>query len=414
MDSLASFPAVRSRQLESFHFSREFELLLTCCSVNHEQSQGRDVAACMEDGVDWTVVLRLAEHHGVLPLIYQSLRGLATNVPSRIADGLRKSYEHNARRNLAFTAELFRIVDFLEARGIATIPHKGPVLAESVYGDLALRSFSDLDILVRPSDVQRARTAVKEFGYVPTLSLSSAEEQAYLATGYEYTFDGPAGRNILELQWNILPRFYAVDFDWGQLFERAVSASVSSRTVRALCPEDLLLSLCVHATKHVWIRLCWLRDIAGMLQTQVVDWSIVEHRAAKLGIRRMLQVSLMLAHRLLDANLPDSIYETLQDDVVERLCNEAIQRLAAGKEFNPESFAYFGLMLELRERVRDKLRFAYRLTFTPSLGEWQLVRLPGPLFFLYRIVRVARLLARVFLPNSKERLEVKGNEAKSA
>ena len=399
MPSLASSPAVRSRPLESFHCSREFELLLTCCSVTREESNGRDVAAFVEGGVDWRRVLRLAEHHGVLPLLYETLRGPAANVPSGIVEELRRSYEQNARRNLKFTAELFRILDSLDARGLATIPHKGPVLTESVYGDLALRSFSDLDILVRPSDVQHARTVVQELGYVPTLSLSSAEERAYLATGYEYTFDGPAGRNLLELQWNIVPRFYAVDFDCGQLFERAVSASVSGRTVQALCPEDLLLSLCVHAAKHAWIRLCWLRDIAGLLQTQVVDWRLIEQRANKLGIRRMLQISLALARRLLGADVPDSMREKSQDGVVERLCHEVTQRLVAGEEFNPESVAYFWLMLRLRERVRDKLRFAYRLTFTPSLGEWRLVRLPESLSFLYRIVRVARLLAKVFRPS---------------
>jgi hypothetical protein len=353
----------------------------------------------MEDGVDWIMVLRLAEHHGMLPVLYQSLRELTANVPPGIVDDLRKSYEHNARRNLKFTAELFRILDSLEAHGIISIPQKGPVLAESIYGDLALRSFSDLDILVSPSDVLRVRTVVQELGYAPTLSLSSLEERAYLATGYEYSFDGPAGRNLLELQWNIVPRFYAVDFDCGELLERAVSANVSGRTVRALCPEDLLLSLCVHAAKHAWIRLCWLRDIAGVLQSQVADWSTIERQAAELGIKRMLEVSLVLAHRLLGADVPDSMREKSQDGVVERLCNEVTQRLVAGEEFNPESLAYFWLMLRLRENVRDKLRFAYRLTFTPSLGEWRLVRLPESLFFLYRIVRVARLLARVFRPS---------------
>ena len=411
MPSLASSPAVRSRRLESLHISGEFELLLTCCSANHEESDGREVAARVEDGVDWTVVFRLAEHHGVLPLLYQSLSGVTAKVPSSIVDDLRKSYEHNARRNLKFTAELFRILDSLEVHGITSIPLKGPVLAERVYGELALRFFSDLDILVSPSDVLRAKKVLEPLGYTPTLSLTSTEERAYLATGYEYTFDGPAGRNLLELQWNFVPRFYAVDFDCGQLLARAVSVDLSGRTVRALCPEDLLLSLCVHAAKHAWIRLCWLRDIAGVVQSQAVDWSTIERRAAELGIRRIVQVSLVLAHRLLGANVPHSIRGTSQDDAVERLCNEATQRLAAGEEYNAESLAYFWLMFRLRERVRDKLRFACRLIFTPSLGEWRLVRLPGSLFSLYRIVRVARLLARVF--RSKERAGPKENEAKT-
>jgi hypothetical protein len=69
---------------------------------------------------------------------------------------LRARFEEIARKNLRFTAELIRILNCLESHGIAAIPFKGPTLAESVYGNLALREFSDLDILVRQSDFPRA------------------------------------------------------------------------------------------------------------------------------------------------------------------------------------------------------------------------------------------------------------------
>jgi len=49
----------------------------------------------------------------------------------------------------------------------------------------------------------------------------------------------------------------------------------------------------------------------------------------------------------------------------------------------------------LRERARDKLRFLFRLAFTPSIGEWEVVRLPAPLFPLYRIIRLFRLAGRL-------------------
>ena len=38
------------------------------------------------------------------------------------------------------------------------VPVKGPVLASTAYGDIAMREFVDLDILVRPSDVASAMT----------------------------------------------------------------------------------------------------------------------------------------------------------------------------------------------------------------------------------------------------------------
>jgi len=70
-----------------------------------------------------------------------------------------------------------------------------------------------------------------------------------LESGYERAFDGPAGRNLLEIQWGILPRFYAVDFNLDGFFARASHANMGGRTVKNSLPEDLLLVLCVHAAK---------------------------------------------------------------------------------------------------------------------------------------------------------------------
>jgi hypothetical protein len=53
------------------------------------------------------------------------------------------------------------------------------------------------------------------------------------------------------------------------------------------------------------------------------------------------------------------------------------------------------LMLRLRERRADRLRFLSRLAFTPGPGEWKAVRLPVAFFPLYRLVRVGRLAARL-------------------
>ncbi len=340
----------------------------------------------------WHEVLRAAENHGVSPLVYQAVQGLSHEVPPAAWDDLRRRYEHNARKNLKLTAELFRIMDCFESHGITAIPYKGPVLAEIVYGDLALREFSDLDILVRPADVQRAKLALEDLGYAPNVQVSEAHQRAYLTSGYEYTFDGPAGKNLLEIQWAILPRFYAVDFSLETIFERATFAELGGRIVRTLCPEDLLLTLCVHAAKHAWTRLCWLRDIATVV-SQSMDWNAVEHMARRFGIERVLGVSLKLAQNLLTARVPDSRF-TQYDSVAESLCLEVAQRLPNVEHYSTESLEYFRLMMRLRERMSDKIRLASRLAFTPGMGEWQTVRLPRPLFPLYRGVRLLRIASR--------------------
>jgi hypothetical protein len=104
----------------------------------------------------------------------------------------------------------------------------------------------------------------------------------------------------------------------------------------------------------------------------------------------------VLAHRLLEADLPDAVRQKLEDDrEIESLCAAIARLLRTAEEFNAESAAYFRLMIRLRERPSDKLRFLFRLAVTPGVGEWNAVRLPAALFPLYRVVRVFRLLAKL-------------------
>ena len=384
-------PSVGLPDLARFTFSAEFQLLLACCSLR--TTKDADVRSRIEASVDWGQVLRLAEHHNVMPLVYQSLREVSEAVPAGILNEVHARYQNNARKNLRFTAELFRILDCLESHRIPAIPFKGPVLAETVYGNLALREFSDLDILVRRRDFLRAKVAVRELGFTPAWRLSNAEESAYLTSGYECAFDGPAGRNLLELQWGIVPAFYAVDFDLEEFFERASRCDFGNRSVVALSPEDLLLSLGVHTSKHAWIRLCWLRDVAGVAQSTALNWACVWQEARRLGIERILTINLRLANMLLGAGACQSEQQRDHPETI-AISDRIAADMPSAEEYSTESLEYFRLMLRLRERRSDRVRFALRLLFTPSVGEWSVVRLPGPLFPLYRLIRLFRVAAR--------------------
>src|ERR1039457_2804122 len=111
-----------------------------------------------------------------------------------------------------------------------------------------------MDLFVRKQDVARIKSAVRDLGYTPRVLIPEDAEQDYIASGYECTFDSPAGRNLLELQWALQPRFYAVDFDMNGLFKRAVKVSVAGRRVQTPSPEDLLLVLSVHAAAVIRLR----------------------------------------------------------------------------------------------------------------------------------------------------------------
>ena len=165
------------------------------------------------------------------------------------------------------------------------MPYKGVALAEWLYGDIALRQAGDIDLLDPPAELPRIRDAVRELGYTPHLALSAAEERAYLKSGYECAFDGAAGPNLLEVQWAIQPRFYAVDFDMDALVPARRQRSPSPDIDEYALTRRFILVLSVHAAKHVWGRLIWLCDIARIMSIPTLDWTWIASQATTLGNR---------------------------------------------------------------------------------------------------------------------------------
>lgn len=369
-----------------------WDLLLTACAVGPREAGLREL---LEQQVDWQAVLRLADYHGASYLLHEKLSSLNANVPSAILAPLRASYQTNVQRSLLLARELVRVLDCLNEQGIEAVPYKGLVLSESYYGDMAMRPSGDNDLFVRKCDALRAKSVLGALGYSLREPIPAAAELDYLSYGYECTFDSPAGKNLLELQWALEPRFYSVEYDMHGLFARAVTATVAGREVKTPSPEDLVLVLSIHAAKHVWERLIWLCDIVRIIKRQNLNWEWIREQARQLGVMRILHITLLLAKRLLGAKLPATLERELDaDHAAGKFAQRFASQLAAGASYDVSGVSYFRLMMQLRERSTDRWKFFARLAFTPGPGEWDAIRLPRALFPLYRLVRMARLTAK--------------------
>jgi hypothetical protein len=413
---LAAFSAgvysVLSSHPHSVSPNRTLDLLCACCAAKPTAQQIARIAIFNLADFDWQEFLHRAEHHGVVALVARNLTEHAADLTPEIRQSLLSLYATNLRRNLWFTAELLRIMKHLAERNLRAIPFKGPVLAQSAYGDLALRSFSDLDLLISPADFARAKQALADIGYHPSKPLTSAVERLWLRTGYERSFDSPAGKNLLELQWHLLPYFYAVDprpaqLQFDDLWSRSrriaigdgkVSNATSADTANLPCliPEDSLLALSLHAAKHLWTRLIWVADIAEILRTPNLDLNVVIKRAHAAGTTRILGLSFWLANNLLGAPVPAAAEQLIDaDPEIPLLGHACSDRLARGATYDFDSTEYFRQIRQLRERPSDRRRYLWRLFWTPGEGDVEAVTLPSVMFPLYHGVRGARLLRKI-------------------
>lgn len=387
--------------------SNLFDRMCDCAVTRPNAEQAGRIANWKIGEADWATFVNLAEFHGVLPLAVRNLTQFANALPDDLRPLLQALSDGNLRRSLWFAAELIRILGYFRQEGIRVVPYKGPVLAQAAYGDTALRGFTDLDLLIAPADLDRAKLVLAKCGYWPSKEFSPAVERLFLRTGYEISFDCRDAKNLVELQWRLLPPLYAVDRRSGEfavedLLARAGTIELCGAQVPCLSPEDSLLAVCVHAAKHLWTRLLWVADTAEIVRAPGIDFATVAKRARALGVARIVGVSLGLAQKLLGCEVPAAARTlTSRDPEEAKLSDEFAQRLRQRAGYNFESTAYFRMIWNLRERNSDRWRYLWRLLWTPGPGDVAAVALPETLFPLYRVVRLGRLMPRLLGMNHR-------------
>jgi len=383
--------------------SSEEELLLECARMRLDPGSAFRFKSEFREEIRWEDLFHLARQHGLLPLLHQSLNtrphGEAHQaVPTHFQDRLRRYFEENARRNLLLTGELLRIIRFLRRHGIQAIPFKGPISAVSIYGDLALRQFADLDLLIRPGGFEKAVTLLTSDGYQPLLSHPRGKSATRLQLDYEYDLIRRDDRVHLDIHRRIVPDPFYLPFDYESLWRQTQPLLFGDMEIQTLCAEDLLSVLCIHGAKDRWLKLEWVLAVGLLVGGRKrLDWERVMRQVSVRGGERLHLLGFRLAHDLLGVPLPAEVARRVQSD-------SPTQRLA--REIETDFFrtrncegvlTKLKFFFELSEGMGGKVKFLCHLGFVlmrPTEKEWRLLRLPGWLFPLYYLIRPLRLVAR--------------------
>lgn len=382
----------------------EISLLLACARTEVEAEMAQRIREMVLEPIDWKYLIEVSLSHGLMPLLYENLKAICPElVPADHLNTLKALFQKNTARSLLLTGELCRILDLFEVDGIASMPYKGPAIAVSIYGNLSLRQFADLDILVRKRDVWRCQQLLISMGYQPHFNITPRQLPAFLKLGYVQSFTRDRGMSIVELHWSIASRFFMFPFDGDRFWSRLVEMDLAGRKVLALAPEDLLLILCVHGAKDLWERLEWICGIAELVRAhRDINWEAVRQHAKELGAERILFLGLFLARQFFEADLPDHVVKMIeQQPVVSALAREVSENLLRENSTAPGLRKRVLFHVRAKERFSDRLRYCMRLIFTTTPVDWETLPLPAWLSFLYPLLRPFRLAKKYAVGQSK-------------
>jgi hypothetical protein len=286
-----------------------------------------------------------------------------------------------------------------EAHGIAVIPYKGPVLAACAYGNLALREFNDLDILVRRQEVLRAGELLASYGYRLGYRLTRAQEAAFIRYADQYFYVHDRDSSVVELYWGFASRALSFLLSTERQWWRFERVPLGGGSVSTFSLEDLLLILCAHGSMHRWERLQWICDIAELIHVRrELDWGRLMERATAQGCRRALLLGLLLANELLGARIPEEVAQGLEADPVAKTLagqvNESLFREDADSQGLFVESLFQPFHIKVLERLQDKVRYCVRQVTVPSMEEYESLPLPAYLFPAYRLLRPVRLTGK--------------------
>jgi hypothetical protein len=372
----------------------EWRLLALTARTNASSSAEEAIHEAASRASDWQLFVGLAWRHGVTGLVSTTLSRLpGAQVPSGPRGSLADAHRAVARANLRLTWDLHRVLGILAEEEIPVIPLKGPVLASRAYGDVSLRSFVDLDLLVREEDLSAGMRALQAAGLTPEPSHSQIPEELLRRWGSAVPFITDDGSPV-ELHWRLSSAFWQSRLEPPALFARAAPRDWMGRPVLWLTTEDQLLFLCTHASRHGWSRLIWICDVAETLRSEEVDWAELLPRAAEVGALRILHLGVRLARSLLGAPVEPHVLGRFPVDPLVARLEKQVLRVSSGEEVS--ALSEFLVHVRSRDRIEDQWAFFFGSVLTPSTED--LVsgygRMPVSAYPLWRVLRLTRKYLR--------------------
>jgi len=235
--------------------------------------------------------------HGVAPLLHSQLRDAEHEDTPRIA-WLRNQHEHNTRRVYLLRGELRAILLRFAAQGVEVMPMKGIAVAELLYSDPGARPMNDLDLLVKPNQLEWAGRVLAELGYERVFA--GWKHVKFLKSGNRTVADAscehPDNPRPVEVHPRCVEQIRDFEADLTDtVWTTACEGTVAGEPALTMAPDAQWLYTLAHATHHILLnnfRLIQLVDLRRLLP-------LVGNAAGALGTldARATVAPLALLHR---------------------------------------------------------------------------------------------------------------------
>ncbi len=246
------------------------------------------------------------ELHRLMPLLSKTLTSSGVDDPDLAR--LKGVYQFSWYRNTMLFTEAAELLRRLSAVGIPTMVLRGAAIAIGYHRDAGTRAMNDMDVLVPPADLDRARSVARSVGWLP-VATQPLERQIAAAP-----VRNSRGR-LVRLHWLPSANLSMPGSPWDELWQRG--ATVRVRDTATLIPSaaDHLVHACVDGARaNSGSSLRWIADAMAILSVPAaqLNWEVVVAEARRLRVSLLLSDTLRYLQQTLDATVPPSALAALR------------------------------------------------------------------------------------------------------
>ncbi len=382
-------------------FSQAFLFLISCCQAERSEEEIEQITSYLN--AKHTSVHKLADlshQHGILPLIYKTLKDISSAnqsgdwLSTEILPLFKEKYLSVTRQNMLLTTELVKVMKRLKENGIDALAFKGPVLSQAAYGDITLRQYGDLDILIPVDKLQDAAKDIMACGYDLYGSIDLLQVPEWIETTKDMTFMHAKKRTVIEMHWKLFQASFANASI--NLWEHTTTVPINNMPFTTLNNEVLLAYLAIHGSRHLWERIEWIVDLDRLVRNNRIDWEEVLHIAAKFNGKKMLLLGLYLSKLFFQTPLPSFIQKQTEAHNITSLAKEIMPLIETPITVEPTTKEVLKRKM-LHAKMQDSLYGRYvfwkSVLFKPHYASVLEDEKNMSLFF--KITKPFRLLKRV-------------------
>jgi hypothetical protein len=361
-------------------------LILFSIKINPSIQELEKINSLILQIQDWDYLINIIIDRGIGPLLYVKLPLLTNSslIPEPVKKKLQQVYYITLSRSSILYEHFGKVADAFIRSSIQVIALKGIYLSESLYKDIGLRQFSDIDLLVKAEDGVECIHILEKLGY----KSSEFKVSEFVKKNTEIIHFPPMIRDgvSIEIHTKLNKNREEYKMDMESVWKNAIQTTLNGSNVHTLDLNNQLIHLCLHLDKHFrggHVQFTCFNDITNFLEKykDILDWEQLISTCKSYHCENIVFEYLIMVNSFINATLPASIIENYSDlltDADKKLFIKYLQ----GDKIN-SGFRMHRQNIKQVKGVFAKIKYTKDVLFPPKAFMIQLYKIKNPYWAIF-------------------------------